>query len=240
MKKIFLFAALIFTLLPLATASAQGNHEYAPLQEQMVNYKDWTYNNLADGKPVNLRSFVQGKKLVLVVYFAPWCPNWKNEAPLAAQLYQKYKQNGLEVIGISEYATLDDTRKFFGAAGAPYVVVAESEGREWRDKTPHYGYRKTTGDARNWGSPWNIFLEPAKFNKKGDVLTEMAWIVNGELIEADVEKFVRERLGLDAKTDTNKKALLDLKIETDPNKLVRDSLSAAPNSKAATTTPCKQ
>ncbi len=239
MKKFFLFAALMFALLPLA-ARAQGNHEYAPLIEQMVNYKDWTFNNVADGKPVNLRSFVQGKKLVLVVYFAPWCPNWRNEAPLAAQLYQKYKGNGLEVIGVSEYAALDETRKFYGAAGAPYMVVAESEGREWRDKTSHYGYRKTTGDGRNWGSPWNIFLEPAKFNKKGDVLTEMAWVVNGELIEADVEKFVRQRLGLDAKAEPNKKALLDLKIETDQDKLVRDSLSANPSSKPTTTIPCKQ
>ncbi|MBD0324872.1 MAG: redoxin domain-containing protein [Pyrinomonadaceae bacterium] len=241
MKRFFLFAALIFALLPSAKALAQGNHEYAPLQEQMVNYKDWTLNNVADGKPVNLRSFVQGKKLVLVVYFAPWCPNWRNEAPLAAQLYEKYKANGLEVIGVHEYAALDETRKFFGAAGAPYMVVAESEGREWRDKTAHYGYRKTTGDTRNWGSPWNIFLEPAKFNKKGDVLTEMAWIVNGELIEADVEKFVRERLGLEAKAEPNKKAQLNLKIETDQDKLVRESLSANPNSKASkTTTPCKQ
>ncbi len=58
---------------------------------------------------------------------------------------------------------------------------------------------KTTGDTRNWGSPWNIFLEPAKLKKKGDVLTEKTFIVNGELIEADVEKFVREKLGLPAK-----------------------------------------
>lgn len=242
MKRFLLFAALAFALLPATYARAQGNHEYAPLQEQMVNYKDWTLNNVADGKPVNLRSFAQGKKLVLVVYFAPWCPNWRNEAPLAAQLYEKYKGAGLEVIGISEYAAVDDTRKFFGAAGAPYMVVAESEGREWRDKTAHYGYRKTTGDTRNWGSPWNIFLEPAKFNKKGDVLTEMAWIVNGELIEADVEKFVRERLGLKAESVPNKKAQLNLKIETDQDKLVRESLSVNPSNKtgSTTTTPCKQ
>lgn len=243
MKKFFLFAAIIFALSSAAnmTARAQGNHEYAPLQEQMVNYKDWTFNNVADGKPVNLRSFAQGKKLVLVVYFAPWCPNWRNEAPVAAQLYDKYKANGLEVVGVSEYAAVADTVKFFGEAGSPYTVVAESDGRDWRDKTSHYGYRKTTGDPRNWGSPWNIFLEPAKFSKKGDVLTEMAWVVNGELIEADVEKFVRERLGLKPAAEVKpeiKKASLNLKIETDKDKLVRDSLSANPNTK--TTAPCKQ
>jgi thiol-disulfide isomerase/thioredoxin len=233
MKKFFLFVALIFALVP--TVRAQS-HEYAPLTEQTVNYKDWTFNSVSDGKPVNLRALTQGKKLVLVVYFAPWCPNWRNEAPIAAQLYDKYKANGLEVVGVSEYATAADARNYFGPAGAPYTVVAESEGRESRDKTSHYGYRKTTGDSRNWGSPWNIFLEPSKFNKSGDVLMEKAWVVNGELIEADVEKFIREELGLD-KMETNKKAQLDLKVETDKDKLLRDSLSTNANSQ--TSTPCK-
>jgi thiol-disulfide isomerase/thioredoxin len=242
MKKFLPLVAIIFALLLPAAAMAQGNHEYAPLQEQTVNYKDWTFNHLSDGKPVNLRQLVQGKKLVLVVYFAPWCPNWRNESPIAAQLYEKYKANGLEVVGISEYASLDDTRKHFGEKGAPYTVVAESEARDRREKTSHYGYRKATGDTRNWGSPWNIFLEPAKFNKKGDVLMEKAWVVNGELIEADVEKFIRTRLGLDGKMDAGKKAKLDLKTKNDCDNLVRDSLSstttANTNSKAIT--PCKQ
>jgi peroxiredoxin len=242
MKKFFLIAALLFALAPAAATRAQGNHEYAPLQEQKVDYKDWTFNSVTDGKPVNLREIAKGKKLVLVVYFAAWCPNWRNEAPLAAQLYDKYKANGLEVVGVSEYATSADARKYFGDAGAPYTVVAESEGREARDKTSHYGYRKLTGDTRGWGSPWNIFLEPAKFNAKGDVLMEKAWVVNGELIEADVDKFVRERLGLDTKMEI-KKARLDLKIETNQDKLLRDSLNTSADTKTAadakTTTPCK-
>ncbi len=239
MKKLFLFVALIFAFAATQTgARALGNHEYAPIQEQQVNYQDWTFNNVATGKPVNLREFAKGKKLVLIVYFAPWCPNWRNEAPVAAELYEKYKANGLEVVGVSEYATLDATRNYFGAAGSPYTVVAESEGREWRDKTSHYSYRKTTGDTRNWGSPWNIFLEPAKFNQKGDVLMEKAWVVNGELIADEAERFVRARLGLSAPVDATKKAQLDLKIETDPNKLVRDSLRT--NTNAKTTTPCPQ
>ena len=62
--------------------------------------------------------------------------------------------------------------------------------REDRDKTPHYAYRQLTGDTRKWGSPWNIFLDPAKCNSTGDVLTEKAFVVNGELIEAEADKFI--------------------------------------------------
>ena len=72
--------------------------------------------------------------------------------------------------------------------------MSESELREDRDKTAHYGYRQLTGDTRKWGSPWNIFLEPATLAKTGDVLTEKAWVVNGELIEADVDKFIGDKL----------------------------------------------
>ena len=192
MKKLF----LILTLLALvaATPRAQNGHEYSPLQEKTVNYKNWTLNDLAGNKPVTLRSLMQGKKLVMVLYFASWCPNWRNEAPVAAGLYQKYKAQGFEIIGVSEYASRDDVKAYFGALGPPYPIVFESESRDDRDKTAHFGYRQLTGDTRKWGSPWNIFLDPATFAKTGDVLTEKAWVVNGELIEADVDKFIADHL----------------------------------------------
>jgi thiol-disulfide isomerase/thioredoxin len=188
--------ALIFALVVIpAGVQAQGGHEYSPLEEKTVNYKNWTLNNLKDDKPVDLRSLVQGKKLVMVVYFAPWCGNWRNEAPVAAKLYEKYKAQGFEVIGVSEYGSRDDVKAYFGTDGPPYLVVSESESREDREKTAHYGYRQLTGDTRHWGSPWNIFVDPAKLAKTGDVLTAKAWVVNGELIEADVDKFIGEYLG---------------------------------------------
>jgi thiol-disulfide isomerase/thioredoxin len=220
MKKFLIFVALILMAFALPSLRAQDGHEYSPLEEKTINYKDWTFNNLKDGKPVNLRSFAQGKRLVLVVYFAPWCPNWRNEAPVAAKLYEKYKANGLDVIAVSEYGLRTDSLAFFGENGSPYTVVSESESRADRDKTSHYNYRQATGDLRRWGSPYNIFLEPAKLNKTGDVLTEKAWIVNGELIEADVEKFVREHLGLD-KPGAAIKTTSDFKLETDKDKLLR-------------------
>jgi thiol-disulfide isomerase/thioredoxin len=188
-----LTVALVVVALPVPS-SAQGGHEYAPIQEKTINYKDWTYKSLTDDKPVNLREWAKDKRLVLVVYFAPWCPNWRYEAEVVSRLYEKYKAQGLGVVGIGEYAARDDIKKFFGEKGAPYPVVVESEAREARDKTSHYTYRMASGDTRKWGSPYNIFLLPAKLAKQGDVLTEKAWIVNGELIEDEADKFIRSHL----------------------------------------------
>ena len=196
MRKLILVFAIVFTA--TAISHAQNGHEYSPLVEKTVNYKNWTLNDLANNKPTSLRSLMAGKKLVMVLYFAPWCPNWKNEAPVAAGLYEKYKSQGFQIIGVSEYGTREDVKNYFGPNGPPYPVVAESESREDRDKTAHFGYRQLTGDTRKWGSPWNIFLDPAKCNSAGDVLTEKAWVVNGELIEADVDKFIHDRLAANA------------------------------------------
>jgi len=196
MRKLFLLALILVSTAGLGFA--QNGHEYSPLVEKPVAYKNWTLNDLGTNKPVDLRSLMQGKKLVMVLYFAPWCPNWRNEAPVAAALYEKYKGEGFGIVGVSEYAARDDVKTFFGANGPPYPVVTESESRDDREKTPHYAYRQLTGDARRWGSPWNIFLEPSKCKSNGEVLTEKAWVVNGELIEADVDKFIKDRLAANA------------------------------------------
>src|SRR5688572_28160113 len=161
MKKLFILSILALVISP-AIAKAQAAHEYAPLAETTISYKNWTLPNLMTDQPEDLRKLMAGKKLVMIVYFAPWCGNWKYEAPIAAKLYEKYKDQGFQVIGVSEYASRADVKAFFGEAGPPYPVVSESETREDRDKTLHYGYRQQTGDTRRWGSPWNIFLEPSK------------------------------------------------------------------------------
>ena len=193
MKKFLFLATIIVALVPL-NALAQAGHEFSPLVEKTVNYKNWSLMNVKSDTPEDLRTMLKGKKLVMVVYFAPWCGNWRNEAPIAAKLYEKYKDQGFQVIGVSEYAARADVKAFFGEAGPPYPIVSESETRDDRDKTPHFGYRQLTGDTRKWGSPWNIFLEPAKVNASGDVLTEKAWVVNGELIEDEVDKFIADKL----------------------------------------------
>ena len=193
---------LSLLLLPPAVGaqqSQQDGHEYAPLEEKTINYKDWTFKDARTGEPVNLRRWAHGKKLVMVVYFAPWCGNWRAEAPVAMKLYEKYKAQGFEIVGVSEYGPAEDSRKYFeGLGGATFPVVVESEAASDREKTTHFGYRQAVGDPRRWGSPFNVFLEPAKLNKSGELLTEKAWVVGGELIEKDTEQFIRERLGITA------------------------------------------
>jgi thiol-disulfide isomerase/thioredoxin len=55
-------------------------------------------------------------------YFAPWCGNWKFEAPVVAKLYEKYKDQGFQVIGVSEYGPRADVKAFFGDAGPVFQL----------------------------------------------------------------------------------------------------------------------
>ena len=193
MRAIFISAAIL-----LLAAFAVAQPEDAPLMEKEINYKNWTYKDNRTGQDVSLRDYVKGKKLVAVVYYAPWCPNWRHNAPLIESMYEKYKDKGFAVIGVSEYDTTDAAKANLDDLKITFPTVSESVDRGDKQKTPHYEYRHATGDSRNWGSPWYVFLVPSKLEKKGDVLTTKTFVINGEMIASDGEKYIRERLGLPA------------------------------------------
>ncbi|HEX6124844.1 MAG TPA: redoxin domain-containing protein [Pyrinomonadaceae bacterium] len=189
----FLFA-LILVLSSLVFASAQN--EQSPIVQKEIAYQDWVYKNVQTGADTNLRKFTAGKKLVMVVYFAPWCPNWKHDLPFVQKMYDKYKADGFDVIAVGEYDPVESMKTHVGQYKLTFPVVWESDVRTAKQTTSHYEYRRAVGDTRNWGSPWYIFLEVNKLEPGGIVLAKKAPVVNGELIQRDAEKFIREKLGL--------------------------------------------
>ena len=175
---------------------AFGQNEQAPIVEKDIAYKDWVYKNLQTGSDMNLRKFTVGKKLVMVVYFAPWCPNWKYDYPFVQKMYEKYKDDGFDVIAVAEYEPMESMKKLVSGQKVTFPVVWESDVRTAKQTTTHYEYRRLVGDTRNWGSPWYIFLEVSKLERSGEFITKKAPVVNGELVRPDAEKFIREKLGL--------------------------------------------
>src|SRR6476619_4303478 len=157
MKRVFL--AVSITLLSLVIANAQN--EQSPLVEKEISYKNWTYKDIRTGKDTNLRDFAKHNKLTIVVYWAPWCHNWQHDAPMIETLYEKYKDTGLGFIGVGEYGTVDAMKGILDQFKITFPAVYESTDRSEREKTLHYGYRQSTGDTRNWGSPYYIFLIPS-------------------------------------------------------------------------------
>ncbi|HUR98632.1 MAG TPA: TlpA disulfide reductase family protein [Pyrinomonadaceae bacterium] len=195
MKFIF---ALVIALSGVGFALGQGGNEQSPIVDKEIAYKNWVYKNVQTGADIDLRNFANGKKLVVVVYFAPWCPNWKHDVRFVQSMYDKYKGSGLEVIAVGEYDPVDSIKAHIAEYKLTFPVVWESDARTAKQTTSHYEYRKAVGDTRNWGSPWYIFLEGSKLERSGPVIVKKAPVVNGELIQPDAEKFIREKLGLKA------------------------------------------
>lgn len=193
MKTLFATAVILF-----AFSLAAAQDEQSPIVEKEIGYKNWTLKDVRTGADTSLRDLTAGKKLVVVVYFAPWCPNWKFDEPFLQRLYEKYKADGLEIVGVSEYGTVDAVNANLSMNKITFPVVSESVDRADKWKTLHYTYRKITGDGRNWGSPWYIMLEPAKLMPSGDLLLKKTHVINGEMIQTEGEKFIREKLGLPA------------------------------------------
>ncbi len=190
------FFAISIVLLAFTIGFAQN--EQSPIVEKEIGYKNWTLKDVRTGRDTTLRDLTVGKKLVVVVYFAPWCGNWRHDAPFLQKFYDKYKANGLEIVGVGEYDPVISIKTNLDNLKITFPVVYESESRNEREKTEHYAYRRSTGDMRNWGSPWYVLLEPAAFEKKGDKLVKKTHVINGEMIETEGEKFIREKLGLPA------------------------------------------
>lgn len=192
--------AVIIAVLSLGFSAAFAQNEQSPIVEKDFAYRDWTYKNVQTGSVVNLRRAAAGKKLVLVVYWAPWCQNWRYDAPFVRDLYDKYKGQGLEVIGVGEYDPLERMKEHIREFKFGFTHVYESVSSADREKTVHFVQRREAGDLRKWGSPWYVFLEPAKFEPDGPILQRKVPVANGELIRPDAERFIREKLGIAAGT----------------------------------------
>jgi peroxiredoxin len=77
----------------------------------------------SDGKTVNLADYA-GKPLWLT-FGASWCPDCRAEAPDVEAAYQKYKDQGLNVLGvfISESAT--DISSYAGHVGFTFPIAVD-------------------------------------------------------------------------------------------------------------------
>lgn len=169
-----------------------------PIELKDIQYRSWVYPNISGNGKSDLREIAKDRKLLIVVYFAPWCPDWNSEISFLKSLMDKYSKDGLGIVAIGEYDSPESMKSHFERKEIPFAGVWETDSMGAKTTSEHYRYRALTGDKRNWGTPWHIFLEPEKFPKEGEILTERAWIANGKVIKDQAEPFIRKMLGLSA------------------------------------------
>jgi thiol-disulfide isomerase/thioredoxin len=85
------------------------------LAETLTHVKDpnepFRFSGLdSSGKTVNQDSPEFKGKPLIVDIFGTWCPNCHDEAPVLEKLYQKYRDQGLVIVGLG-YEYVDDTQR---------------------------------------------------------------------------------------------------------------------------------
>ncbi len=83
-----------------------------------------------DGRTIDMRQLV-GKKPVMLVFWASWCPSCREEVPKINQLYKKYRDQGMEFIGINVgyNDSVARARAFVKKTGMAYPVIFDKRGK---------------------------------------------------------------------------------------------------------------
>ena len=100
------------TLVACSDDGRQGKGSKAP---------GFTLKDLS-GKVVSLDDF-RGK-VVLVDFWATWCPPCRNSIPHLSAMYKNYREKGFEILGISlDQGSVGDVTAFVRGAGIEYPIL---------------------------------------------------------------------------------------------------------------------
>lgn len=133
-----------------------------------------------DGKDISLSDF-KGKNVVVYFYPKDNTPGWNNEANSFKDLYDQFKENDTEILGISK-DSLASHVKFRDKFDLPFLLLSDDEGKVhelFKDKETKKLFGNSVGRS--------TFV----FNKEGELVKEFRNVkINGHATE--VLDFIKE------------------------------------------------
>jgi thiol-disulfide isomerase/thioredoxin len=72
---------------------------------------------------------LDGRRPTVLVFWESWCPHCRNEMPKMQQLYDTYKDQGLQVLGvtrITKTATEESVQSFIDTSGVTFPIAKET------------------------------------------------------------------------------------------------------------------
>lgn len=106
-----------------------ANLKQASESAEGMTIKDFTQPGL-DGTPVSLLGEVSKSKITVIDFWASWCGPCRQEMPFMVELYDKYKDKGLGIIGISLDEDSDAWKAATQQLNIPWVQMSDLKGWE--------------------------------------------------------------------------------------------------------------
>jgi thiol-disulfide isomerase/thioredoxin len=113
MQKIIIALSIIISLFTATLAVAST-----------PNVRGMVINTNSGYKNVNLRRLQKTHNLILVNFFATWCPPCRHEIPVLESYYNRYKNKGFLVIGVDMNSTPFGVEGFLKGYGVSYPVTS--------------------------------------------------------------------------------------------------------------------
>ncbi len=168
----------------LSTLFAENNYfgykgkltEYIELLERTdvgKDYIDFTLNN-TEGQEISISDIVKNNKLVMIDFWASWCPDCRVENPNVVAVYNDFKDKGLEIVSVSL-----DTDKDAWLKGI---------------KEDNLYWENHLSDLKGWNcvpaSEYGVAFIPQNvlINNEGKIVAKN---LNGEELKAFVSRYLR-------------------------------------------------
>jgi len=136
-KKIILIGLVFFTVLIFITPQqlnaqvlSETERLFRDARIQVVNPQTEPRNftlPLLSGGEATLSSY-KGK-VVILNFWATWCPPCRTEMPSMETLYKRYKDQGLEMLAVNLREDIIQVRRFIQSGGYTFPIPMDNDGR---------------------------------------------------------------------------------------------------------------
>lgn len=121
MKRVSTLLVLIFFFMPVVSACGMGK-----VEEKIETAKDFTLKDL-NGKEVTLSE--KKGKLVILNFWATWCPPCKEEMPSMEKLHKKYDGKDFEILAVAlDSKGTEIVKPYIEKNGFTFTVLIDEKG----------------------------------------------------------------------------------------------------------------
>lgn len=116
-----------------------------------------------------------GKKILVVRFQASWCRVCQDEAESVQHAYARYRDRGVEFLGLQVQDTTEDARRFLAAHGATYPAGLDSSLRT----ANRFGFK---------GTPYTVIID-----RKGEMVARIHGRADGDRIARALDPLLEPR-----------------------------------------------